>query len=525
MRLNFVIIIFLVSNIFLQAQINVNSYHLNKLYKTDSETPAGNTILDIVTIGDTLWVGTTKGLSVSVDGGLSFKNFYNSAEFGQESISALGYNKGVIWAATAHNTNKNGQNLPEGSGLRYSTDKGLTWISINQPKDNPGDSSVIYGINRIRALPVTVDVNNIIYDIAFTKNTIWIATFAGGLRKSTDMGKTWQRVVLPPDNLNKISPNDTLKFSLQPVAGAFGKESYLNHRVFSISSANDSTLYVGTAGGINKSTDNGISWVKFNHDNQDFSISGNFVVGITAIPNTEKVWAATWKAEGQNETYGVSYSFNGGNSWSNFLEGEKAHNFGYIIDNEGTTFAETKIYAATDNGIFVTTNSGDTWYAATNIYDPQQNLFVSPAETDFYCMNSIGKNNFVKIFIGTTSGLLRFIPKGILWDGDWHLYLSSAKLVDKNDTYSFPNPFSPDVEITKIKFNLDKQEEVTIRILDFGMNLVRTIIQNNVLSIGDNFVTWDGRDENGKIVPNGVYFYRIDRGNKEPIFGKIMVLM
>ena len=116
--------------------------------------------------------------------------------------------------------------LPDGTGIKYSTDYGITWTSIPQPVDDPGDSSIVYGINTIRALPVTTTISNISYDISFTKNTIWISSFAGGLRKSSDMGETWERVVLPPDTLDSISPNDTLNFSLQPVAGAFGPESW-----------------------------------------------------------------------------------------------------------------------------------------------------------------------------------------------------------------------------------------------------------------------------------------------------------
>ena len=58
------------------------------------------------------------------------------------------------------------------------------------------------------------------------------------------------------------------------------------------------------------------------------------------------------------------------------------------------------------------------------------------------------------------------------------------------------------------------------------MNLVRTLIQNAPRGISEEqFENWDGRDGSGKIVPNGVYFYRIDIGSDEPIFGKIMVLM
>lgn len=54
-------------------------------------------------------------------------------------------------------------------------------------------------------MPVTVGINNLAYDMAFTPNTIWITTFAGGLRKVSisalmiDQNTKWQRVVIPPD--------------------------------------------------------------------------------------------------------------------------------------------------------------------------------------------------------------------------------------------------------------------------------------------------------------------------------------
>ena len=58
------------------------------------------------------------------------------------------------------------------------------------------------------------------------------------------------------------------------------------------------------------------------------------------------------------------------------------------------------------------------------------------------------------------------------------------------------------------------------------MNLVKTLIQNVNKNINsENFELWNGRDESGKIVPNGVYFYRVDIGGGKPLYGKIMVMM
>jgi flagellar hook assembly protein FlgD len=35
---------------------------------------------------------------------------------------------------------------------------------------------------------------------------------------------------------------------------------------------------------------------------------------------------------------------------------------------------------------------------------------------------------------------------------------------------------------------------------------------------------WDGRDEKGIVVANGVYFYMVKTDNDEPAYGKILVL-
>lgn len=524
-RLIFLISFFLSGILF--AQYIPNSFKLyeeNKLFKSSSEeTPASNSVTDIISIGDTVWIGTGKGVSLSTDNGETWTNFTGGDVFGDENIASIGYKNGVFWASTAHNTDQNGQSLPEGSGFKYTTDNGLTWSSIPQPLDDPNDTIVVYGINNIRALPVTVAIQNLAFDIAFTKGTVWSANFAGGLRKSTDNGKTWQRVVLPPDNLDSISPTDTLNFALQPVAGKFGPDNNLNHRVFSVVSANDSTLYVGTAGGINKSTDNGISWKKFNHQNQSNPISGNFIVALGYNKNNNSVWAASWKAEGETEFFGVSSSFDGGANWSTFLNGERVHNF---------AFKSNQVIAPADNGAFRTTNSGTSWIVPSSIVDSKSGLALT-TNTFF---SAAAQNASLRIFLGTDQGLVMIDEIGI-WSGSWKLKSASEKIKSNGETFAYPNPFTPRLEQVKIKYSTGgKNESVTIRIFDFGMNLVRTVIQNAQRGNGVHVVEgskssvngvidfWDGRDDSGNIVPNGVYFYRVEVGNNSPVYGKIMVL-
>ena len=503
----------------------------NSAAASGNSTPGGNSITDILTIGDTIWVGSGKGLSVSVNRGESWTNFYGTPDFGTEDESAMGYYKGTFWVATAHSKDVNGQSVDQGSGLHFTSDNGATWTNLPQPVDDPGDSILIYGINNtinlpgVRALPVTVTEQNITYDIAFTPGYVWITSWSSGLRRSSDLGKTWHRVLLPPDYLNSLKPTDTVKFSLQVQSGNFGPEAYLNHVAFSVIATDDSTLYVGTADGINKTTDANNqypTWVKFNHQNQDEPITGNFVVALAYNSFNNTIWGATWTAEGQDEFYGISSSSDGGNSWTSYLQDEKVHNFG---------FKNNDVIALSDDGAFRTNNGGVNWLLPTSIID--KNTKIPLSEKAFYSAASQGND----IWLGSNDGLAKITETGnIMWSGDWKVYFSSEHLNSSSETYAYPIPFSPKLDRLKIKYSTGgKTENVTIRVFDFGMNLVRTVIQNaqrgNPVNEIDNGGTssngvidfWDGKNDNGDIVPNGVYFYRVEVGDNNS-FGKILVI-
>ena len=503
------------------AQLKPESFNLtgdeNYLAKTTSSNPVSNSILDIITRVDTVWLGTSRGVSVSFDRGQNWTNFYGTSPFGADNISALAYNKydGSIWAATATSVEGvGGGNVPKGTGLKYTTNGGITWESVPQPLDHPDSNTVQYGSNVLDALPVTVGEQNLTYDIAFTPGIVWITSFAGGTRRSTDMGQTWQRVVLPPDNLSSINPEDTLDFCLSPVGGAICSQGNLNHRAFSVVAIDDSTILVGSANGINKSTNaNDLypGWVKFNHQNQDNPISGNFITALAYNSNNNKIWASTWKAEDPLEYYGVSSSSDGGESWTVFLQDERPHNFG---------FKNNQVIAATDNGAFRSSNQGSTWILPNNIIDAESK--VTLRTTEFYSAASEGND----VWIGSNDGLARITESGF-WQGEWKVYFASQPLKSDRETYCYPNPFSPRQEQLKIKYSTGgKDASVTITVYDFGINYIRTIIQNAIRSrtIEGAPEFWDGRDDNGNLLPNGVYFYRVDIDDEEPLFGKIIYM-
>lgn len=518
MKSSIIILFLFLSAINIYAQFTPHTYlfyeEIPALEKNDAITPTSNTITDIITIGDTVFIGTSRGVSLSTNRGDYWTNFHGIPEFGTDNVSAIGYYNGVLWAATARTVEENNQRLPQGTGLKYTTDLGSTWNSVPQPLDEQTDTTVPYGINVLRALPVTVAIQNLAYDIAFTPGTIWIATFAGGLRKSTDMGQSWKRVVLPPDNLNSIMPTDELDFCLSPVPGNFCSAGNLNYRVFSIIATDDSTLYVGTANGINKTTnsnDEFPTWVKFNHQNQDEPISGNFITALGYNPTVNTLWASSWKAEDQDEYYGVSYSSNGGESWKTTLHDERPHNFG---------FKGNQTITVTGNGAFRTNDNGYTWITPGVIYDPILKLSLNTSV--FYSASAQGQD----VWLGSNDGLVRLRETGF-WQGAWKLFIASSPLSAEDDTYCYPNPFSPRLGQLKIKYSTGNRDaNVTIRVYNFAMNYVATVIQNapRNKSLEDAPDFWDGRDAQGNYVPNGVYIYRVEADGQEPAFGKIIVL-
>lgn len=537
---NFIVFIKLIFIFFLNESAYLQTY--DKIYKIDenfifhdfanvgeqlSNAPFSSSIIEILNMNDAIWIGGGKSVSKTTDKGQTWINYYGADGLGTNGISALANFGFKIFAAKARSVEMDGNFLPEGLGISFSSNSGASWQSFPQPIDSPEDDTVFYGNNKLKALPITTTINNITYDLAAASYGIFAANFAGGLRKSTDNGASWTRVVLPPDYLDSISPQRTYNFTLSPVSGRMGLENNLNHRVFSVCIVYDSIIFVGTANGINRSTDRGISWKKFNHKNQSKPISGNFVTAIAFNYYDNSLWIASWKAEGATEFTAVSVSYDFGESWEILLPNKKAYGF---------AFMQNIAYIAAEDGLYAFGNL----YGASNVIssidgfsikDDFSNLrlnaraFYSLASDDDY------------LWIGSSNGLVRLKPVNLSrpFEGEWKIFQGGAPLKSKLEAYAYPNPFSPFQETLKIRFSTgenNKPVKTTIRILDFRMNLVKTVIQNafrggysSGSDIGEEIIEyWDGKDENEKYVPNGTYFFRIDIEDKDPIFGKIVVI-
>ncbi len=73
---------------------------------------------------------------------------------------------------------------------------------------------------------------------------------------------------------------------------------------------------------------------------------------------------------------------------------------------------------------------------------------------------------------------------------------------------NFPNPFNPE---TTFRFDLPKPSQVSFEIYDLMGRRVRTLLEKK-MTAGEYSVLWDGKDNYGRVLPSGVYYFKITAG-------------
>ncbi|HHM02581.1 MAG TPA: hypothetical protein ENJ15_06170 [Caldithrix abyssi] len=456
-----------------------------KLQGGDTPSFLGNATVDLLVHNDQLWASTGFGLNVTRDQGQSWQSFMPGHYPSKGGVSALGFmDDRTLWIATAFDTTAEDQNFSAGGGLSYTRDGGKSWTYIPQPVD---------AVDETEYAPTTTNIQNITFDIAFHDSTVWIASFGGGLRRSDDMGRSWQ--VVTPDG--------------QP----FNSLNNLKHRAFSVMTENGNIWY-GSAEGISKSEDGGLSWRHFTHQNQDRPISGNFVVALAWQEATQTVWAATIEAVDGDEIRAVSKSEDGGNSWDVVLKGVFAHNFGF----DGET-----VFVAADLGLFVSDDRGANWYELPPVVDSSNGEKI--LDREYFSATSQTVNGRTWWWMGSGDGLASTTDRGNSWRVT-RSYISTRQRTSPA-VYAYPSPFSPPRSgYTRFQFDISGNTPVEIKIYNWAMEHVRTLNEDEGnWSDGsrDRSVEWDGRDIDGRIVDSGVYFFRADIGGKVT-WGKVVVI-
>lgn len=258
--------------------------------------------------GNTIYVATREGLSISYDNGSTFTHVYTTIVRG---IYASG---NTVYVAS------------QGGGFSISTDNGNTFNATSAVGLNEYTSAVYVDNNIIYVgasdgLYISTDggatfTNKTIatvYDVYASGSNVYAAT-DGGLSISTDGGATF-----------------TKKTTANGLGGYYVRGVY----------ASGSNVYAATSGGLSISTDGGATFVNRTtanglgyNDVSDVFVSGG------------NVYASTY--------YGLSISTDNGNSFVNYFDEFPVQV--YEISVNGSS-----IYALTNSGLYISTNNGLTY--------------------------------------------------------------------------------------------------------------------------------------------------------------------
>jgi hypothetical protein len=75
-----------------------------------------------------------------------------------------------------------------------------------------------------------------------------------------------------------------------------------------------------------------------------------------------------------------------------------------------------------------------------------------------------------------------------------------------NSVSIFPNPFTHE---TTIHFNVAGKTGVSLDIYNSKGEIVKTLLSNSPRDSGKHSIRWDGTNQNGMLVPAGIYFYKL----------------
>lgn len=518
----------------------MNNFSLEPGLAAGTQSPPSNSISHIDISGISVFIGTGNGLAKTSDGGRSWHSYVDDPAFTRQGIFAVSSLEETVWAAMGFEKDVDGGGVQTGAGYALTLNGGITWNHVGQTLDQQADSIISYCpegypcVNdSVKILPVIVPEQNVTFDISVTSGSVWVAGWASGLRKTTDQGLTWQRILLPLDEMDSISPFDTLysfalndTLRLRRIFKKFDPRKNNNMLAFSVYAASPETIWCGTADGVNLSFDGGLSWVKMNHQNQASPILGNWVISIgeQRFSDVRRVWITNWRAEDNSEEFGVSYTDDFGKTWENLLHGVRAYGF---------AFKDSITYIATEAGVYRTDDGGDSFTGISNITDTSSHQYIYSANV--YSVGILGDS----VYVGTNEGFAKTIDNDEHPFGrDWEIFRTYEQVGTSARTYAYPNPFAPSASLPAsdgfVRIHYGKRSEasgalgtrsVTIEIFDFGMNRVRTLLNNAQRPAGMELdELWDGRNDGGYLVANGVYFYSVKSDDDEPAYGKILVL-
>ncbi len=404
-----------------------------KFWQATNGPFAGNVYSLVEHSSGYIFAGSNNDIYRSTDGGKSWIGVCATDDY----VSSLTLdNSGNIFAAT------------NGGSVYSSNDTGSTWIKLNTD---------FFSNIRIYAIVVT------------TGGTIFIAT-GGGVYSSTDGGNSWNSTQMSGITQSLvIGPNRTLWTGLyngqlwnSTDGGNSWSLDYYNFPNYVRALAFDSKghMFVGTSGGVYRSTDNENTWT-------NVALTDTPVVSI-AINSTGQIFAGTGA--------GVYVSSDGGNSWTNvglptlvqaLLTDSKGNLFAgapgglYLSTNNAASWSEIglwdaltlklavfpsgKIVAATGEGIYASSDNGNLWinnvsgYCTSVVVSPSGEVFVGMLLGGINASTDGGNSWFGRGLWNTGISSLGVTPDGYVFAAGYQgsgIFLSPDSGVTWDEAYT-----------------------------------------------------------------------------------------
>ena len=189
-------------------------------------------------------------------------------------------------------------------------------------------------------------------------------------------------------------------------------------------------------------------------------------------------------------------------------------------------FDDARVYAASPDGLYVSADDGASWRVITTFPAADGRLLPVNPNAGVFAVAVAATG----LYVGTGDGLLRSADGGQTWElfrasndpgADTSGDGTGAEVPDV-DVYAYPNPFTPRTDgALRVRFDLEAPADVTLRVFDPAMTLVRTV-EAPGRPAGPNEVSWDGLTDGGLRVSNGAYIYVVRAGGRQ-LSGRVLV--
>ncbi len=185
---------------------------------------------------------------------------------------------------------------------------------------------------------------------------------------------------------------------------------------------------------------------------------------------------------------------------------------GRVTNGAGEGVDEAMVYAISDSGVSgFTVTDAEGFYNMGDLIPGDYKLEVSRVDYGDGYWGGNDLNSAQTITVGekqtvTNADIKLGVITAVESDVDANSIPTHFELAQ-----NYPNPFNP---TTNIHYQVPMNAKIIIKIYNILGQDIRTLVDKHQ-ETGNYLIQWDGKDENGKLVPSGLYFYQMKAFSKE----------